>query len=325
MEPLQTVQTGKKGTWQAVWLGSSGGFAVGTRDSEILFFKRNADGYFLADTLPSAHSKTVRTLSHTVHGGQSYLACGSFDSFVSVWREESDGRWCSVAGLDGHDSEVKCVSWSPESYKEKLLATCGRDKTVWVWLLRDSLPECVGLLAEHTQDVKWVGWRPGAVPALFSCGYDNTVRVWHEVDEEWCSGGIVCSFSTTVWAVSFHSTGKYFVCVTGGVLRFFHEAHGPWEEFAVVEAHTRDAYSVCWSGVLNGDTSYIASCGDDNRIQVCSFDTNREIKLHATIACGSAVTSVQWAEDSLLACLEDGTVKVLGLNTPGRDASIKPK
>ena len=75
-----------------------------------------------------------------------FLATASFDSTICIWdrrrgrKDVCHWRWpllmhsllafeCS-ATLEGHVHEAKSVAWSPSG---SLLASCSRDKTVWIW------------------------------------------------------------------------------------------------------------------------------------------------------------------------------------------------
>ncbi len=54
---------------------------------------------------------------------------------------------------------MKCVSWSND---DKKIASCSRDKNIWVWEF-DKISydyTCDSVLEGHTQDVKFVDWFP---------------------------------------------------------------------------------------------------------------------------------------------------------------------
>ena len=104
------------------------------------------------------------------------LATASFDASTAVWAERG-GDWECVAVVEGHENEVKSCAWSPSG---ALLATCGRDKTVWIWEVQPGFDfECVAVLHGHAQDVKQVRWHPNE-DVLVSVSYDDEIRVWEE-------------------------------------------------------------------------------------------------------------------------------------------------
>jgi hypothetical protein len=116
--------------------------------------------FFLKEVIPTGHTRTVRGIAWSPSGKT--LATASFDSTVGIWERVADvmmavkssgatqldpddveegqanangaggegAEWDCIGTLEGHDSECKAVAFS---HTGAVLASCSRDKSVWVW------------------------------------------------------------------------------------------------------------------------------------------------------------------------------------------------
>ncbi|KAF2184379.1 cytosolic iron-sulfur protein assembly protein 1 [Zopfia rhizophila CBS 207.26] len=184
--------------------------------------------FTLLHSITGGHKRSVRAVSWKPGvKGQSVLATGSFDASAGVWRrdergleegysrrresqdddddeedDENDYQFSCI--LDGHESEIKSLSWSPSG---QYLATCSRDKSVWIWEeLEDDNFETVAVLQEHEGDVKCVAWHPED-DLLASASYDDTVRLYREDADDWVQVAMLDGHKKTVWWVEFEGSG----------------------------------------------------------------------------------------------------------------------
>ena len=66
-----------------------------------------------------------------------------------VW-EQVDDDFEPVTPLEGHENEVKSASYNHDG---TLIATCSRDKTIWIWESEDDGDgefSCMGVLSGHS-------------------------------------------------------------------------------------------------------------------------------------------------------------------------------
>ena len=202
--------------------------------------------FTLLSTISGGHKRSVRSCAWKPGvRGESVLATGSFDATVGVWKRwdqddmtpkpesnevdfthgtnglgqenddntDEDEEWRFALVLEGHDSEVKSIAWSAGG---NFLATCSRDKSIWLWeeIGEDDF-ETVAVLSEHQGDVKCVAWHPEE-ELLASASYDDEIRLWKEDVDDWGCVGVLRGHESTVWAVEWEGLGQPTVASGGG-------------------------------------------------------------------------------------------------------------
>jgi WD40 repeat protein len=206
--------------------GESTTIAVGGSTGTLYLLTLQGSSLEQTSSVSLSH-RTIRRATWSPQGSLVAVAC--FEGEVVV----VDGGVASpkiIAQVPGHESEVKGVAWAPAldeataGNQVSLLATCGRDKSVWLWEVEqgeaggddDRLHlECLSVGTGHAGDVKSVEFGPRCSalgPVLLSASYDDTIRVWApqldasaefeddaELEQEWACVGVARGHTSTVW------------------------------------------------------------------------------------------------------------------------------
>lgn len=210
---LQTTLRAHTGpVWSVQW-SARGLLATCGADRKVHVWTRLANNkWSLVVTSPvDTFLRAVRDIAWSSDGRS--LAVASFDATTTVL-ELTGGSIPNLEAavcLEGHEAEVKSLCYSSTG---ALLATCSRDRSVWIWEVGlDFDYECVAVLNSHRGDVKRVVWHPH-IEMLLSCSYDQTIRVWVEDADDWFCSEELMAHSATVWDVSFDDDGEAIASVS---------------------------------------------------------------------------------------------------------------
>ena len=348
--------------WKVKWRPSARGLSLATcsQDQSVILSDLQIIGDDAAVISPvtqltGAHEKTVRSIDFGPEG--SLLAAASFDGSVSIWRlpHNNNAKTATptptaakcITTLEGHENEVKDAAFAPSGH---ILATCGRDRTIWLWKvhwdddadeLRDEPEfEVLAILQEHQQDVKALAWDVYNLSELVSVSYDESALVWAQVDLEddgdWrCVQKLEPPGFGTIWAVAFvrdpaalpedpPELKLLFLAGEQGRIAVYHKQQQQqekqqekrWSPLTLLEdAHQGPIYAL--DSIRFQNRILLASCGQDRTLKLWHLSHN-SLLLLASISLGYELNCVRFKvtdKERLLLAIgdDDGQLHIISI------------
>ncbi|KAI0983292.1 hypothetical protein GJ496_001245 [Pomphorhynchus laevis] len=314
--------------WSLDWHPSGKILATCSSDRRIKIWKQIQDRWQCINEIKHGHTRTIRRVRFSPSG--KFLASCGFDSALTIYATDS---FEVIDELDAHQSEVKCVQWSP---CETMLATCSRDKDVWIWnVLKEECAdneiypqfELMEILHGHSQDVKYVAWSDN-IKFLASCSYDNDIRLYQFKMEDGNFAFIqtLRGHSSTVWCCQFNSSSNRMVSSSDDrtFIVWKQVPDSSWQISFKSDAanllHDGTIYSIAF--YLN--TNIIITASGDNKVRFFTKSTNnfeswealKSIEYsHSEDVNELRIYSCQQSSNDLIAsCSDDGTVIISKIN-----------
>ncbi|GAA54914.1 probable cytosolic iron-sulfur protein assembly protein [Clonorchis sinensis] len=341
---VKSIAASFRRVWCVAWSHKGDILASCGEDRSISLWSEAADGSWNSYCVaPGSHKRSIRHISWSPC--DTYLATASFDGTVVIWkclRDDTSMELEALATLEGHTSEVKCVAWSASGH---LLASCGRDKSVWFWEFDDEEDvQCVSVLQPHSQDVKSVSWHP-TEEILVSCSYDNTINLYREELDDWVVVVQLRGHTSTVWKAEFSPKGNILAsCSDDRTMKLWSTTDGAdkckssnWFCLTTLSGyHTDTIFDLSWSP----DGQMLASGGADNRLCIFQLSSADLLNVagrpefidppvlwgHVPAAHPEDINSVHWRPPSASRCLtnihlctagDDGVINFWSIHSDG--------
>ncbi len=191
-------------------LGSSEG-ATGNDISgdaiEVDMNDEDSEDWHFSTLLTGPDSEIKSIAFSPPHYPANMLATSSRDKSVWIWEEVEPEEWETIAVLSEHTGDVKCVGWCSGAQKRKRRKVQnGGDVT-----MGGETAQTNGTHPQRAEDDEDDEDIIGARPILASGSYDDTIRLWRDVEEEgdWICITVITSHTGTVWDVKWEPHINY--------------------------------------------------------------------------------------------------------------------
>ncbi|PRP79952.1 hypothetical protein PROFUN_05928 [Planoprotostelium fungivorum] len=225
----------------------------------------------------------------------------------------------NVAVSEGHTDRVWSLSWSPSG---SLLASCGGDKTIRLWKLKDDNSlECIHTCIDtHERTIRHVCWSPSG-QYLAAASFDSTASVWKKVNN---NGEIALEMlarleghENEVKSVSWDASGSLLATCSRDKSVWIWDMDED-EEFncvAVLHGHSQDVKAVKW----HPSKEILFSSSYDDTIKAWEDDEDDWYCSHTLTGHTSTVWDVSFNSDGskMVSCSDDNNLiiwdtKVIG-------------